>query len=96
MYLKTYEISAALESAGFYMGYHLSLGLAAGNCRSVFCADEKRCWPMIKGKVCVRPNMGRPSMEAAGIDAVAIAKKLVMKFGEKEQSAILAGLVMIA
>jgi predicted metal-binding protein len=96
VYKKVYEISTAIESTGFYMGYHLSLGLAAGNCRSVFCAEEKRCWPMIKGKACVRPNMGRPSVESAGIDAAAMAKNLKMKVHEKARCPILAGLVMIA
>jgi predicted metal-binding protein len=95
IFLKIYEISTAIESAGFYMGYHLSLGLAAGNCRAVFCADEKRCWPMIKGKTCVYPNMGRPSIEALGIDAVAMAKKLKWNIDEKAPCPILAGLVMI-
>ena len=95
IYLKIYEISTAIESAGFYMGYHLSLGLASENCRSVFCADEKRCWPMIKGKVCVRPNMGRPSLEAAGIDAAAMAKKIKWRLNENSKCPILPGLVMI-
>jgi predicted metal-binding protein len=94
-YKEVYEISTAIESAGFYMGYHLSLGLASGNCRSVFCSDEKRCWPMIKGKVCVRPNMGRPSMEAAGVDAVAMAKNLKWKLEENSKCFLLAGLVLI-
>jgi predicted metal-binding protein len=94
-YLKLYEITAALESSGFYMGYQLSLGLASGNCRGVFCADEKRCWPMIKGRACIRPNMGRPSMEATGIDALSIADKLNWHLPEGGSYPILAGLVMI-
>jgi predicted metal-binding protein len=94
-YKKIYEISTAIESAGFYMGYHLSLGLAAGNCRAVFCPEEKRCWPMIKGKVCVRPNMGRPSLEAVGIDGTAMARNFKIKLDEKAQDRILSGLVMI-
>jgi len=95
-YKKVYEISTAIESTGFYMGYHLSLGLAVGNCRSVFCPDEKRCWPMIKGRACIRPNMGRPSVESAGIDAAAMARNLKMKVDEKARCPILSGLVMIA
>jgi predicted metal-binding protein len=94
-FLKIYEISTAIESAGFYMGYHLSLGLAAGNCRAVFCSDEKRCWPMIKGKICVYPNMGRPSLEAAGIDALAMAKKLKWNLDDQSPCPVLAGLVMV-
>jgi predicted metal-binding protein len=95
LYLKLYEITTALESSGFYMGYHLSLGLASGNCRSVFCADEKRCWPMSKGRACIRPNMGRPSMEATGIDALSIADKLHWSLPEGASCRILAGLVMV-
>jgi predicted metal-binding protein len=94
-YLKIYEITTAIESAGFYMGYHLSLGLASGNCRAIFCHEEKRCWPMIKGKVCVHPNKGRPSMEAAGIDAAAMAEKLKWEIKEKAKCPVLAGLVLI-
>jgi predicted metal-binding protein len=96
IYLRLYEITTSLESSGFYMGYHLSLGLASGNCRSVFCADEKRCWPMIKGRTCTHPYRGRPSMEAAGIDAVSIAGKLNWLLPEDAACPLLAGLVLIS
>lgn len=96
LYGEVYKITTALESSGFYMGYHLSLGLACGNCRSVFCTDEMRCWPMLKGQACVRPNMGRPSMEAAGIDAFSIAGNLNWPMHEGGACPILAGLVLIA
>ena len=95
VYVKLYEIVAEIESTGFYMGYHLSLGLAAGNCRSVFCADENRCWPMLKGRPCIRPNLGRPSMEAAGLDALAMARKLNWQISENAPCQVLAGIVMI-
>jgi len=95
LYVKLYEIVAEIESSGFYRGYHLSLGLASGNCRSIFCTEEKRCWPMLKGKACVRPNMGRPSMEAAGIDAVAMAKQRSWHISENAPCQVLAGIVMI-
>ncbi|RJP78246.1 MAG: hypothetical protein C4522_13305 [Desulfobacteraceae bacterium] len=73
-YLLVYEIASILESASFYMGHHLAMGFAVGNCRSVFCPDEKRCVPMLKGKPCIHPNIGRPSMEAAGMDALCMAE----------------------
>ncbi len=95
LYLKTYEIVTLIESAAFYMGYHLSMGLASGNCRSVFCADEKRCWAMLKGKVCIHPNIGRPSMEAAGIDARSMGKRLNWPVSKDLSSPLLGGLVMI-
>jgi predicted metal-binding protein len=95
LYLKTYEIVTEIESTAFYMGYHLTIGLAAGNCRAVFCKDENRCWPLLKGQACVRPNMGRPSMEAAGIDSVAMAKYLKWQLPKSTLHPILAGLVLI-
>lgn len=95
LFLKIYEIVTKIESTAFYMGYHLTIGLAAGNCRAVFCKDENRCWPMLKGRACVRPNMGRPSMEAAGIDSVTMAKYLKWKIPENTPHPILAGLVLI-
>jgi hypothetical protein len=64
-YHDVYEIVSILESISFYMGHHLAVGFAAGNCRSVFCQNEKRCAPMFRGKSCIHPNKGRPSMEAA-------------------------------
>ncbi len=95
-YLKVYEITGMLESASFYMGYHLALGLSAGNCRSIFCADEKRCWPMIKGRVCIHPYKARPSMESFGIDAVPMAGKLDWKLPGGKGIPLLTGLVMVA
>jgi predicted metal-binding protein len=95
IFSKTYQIVTDLESTAFYMGYHLAIGLAAGNCRAVFCGDEKRCPPMYKGQACVRPNAGRPSMESAGIDAVAIAKHLNWKMPKDASYPVLAGLVLI-
>jgi predicted metal-binding protein len=95
-YLQVYEIVTLLESASFYMAYHLALGFATGNCRSIFCADEKRCWPMLKGRVCIHPYKGRPSMEAAGIDARAMAKNFKWGLPGGKATFLLAGLVMVA
>ena len=95
-YLKVYEIVTLLESASFYMAYHLALGFPTGNCRSVFCADEKRCWPTLKGKVCIHPYKGRPSMEAAGMDAAAMAERLKWEISGNKTAPLLAGLVMVA
>ncbi len=95
-YVRLYDLVTMLESACFYNGYHLAMGLAAGNCRSVFCRNEKRCWPMLKGKACIYPNRGRPSLEAAGIDAPAMAVHAGWEFNENSHEVLLAGLVMVA
>ena len=96
VFLRVYEIVTLLESAAFYRGYHLATGLAAGNCRSIFCAEEKRCWPMVKGRACIHPNIGRPSMVAAGIDTRAMAEKLGWTLPADEKNGPVAGLVMVA
>ena len=93
--LRVYEICALLESESFYMGYPLAIGLAMGNCRAIFCPDERSCWASVKGRKCVQPYKGRPSMEAAGIDAPAMARALKWKAPGKKADPLLAGLVMV-
>jgi len=93
-YLKIYKIVTIMESTSFYYGYHLAAGFAAGNCRAIFCANEKRCLPMLKGKACIHPNKGRPSMESAGMDAIAMAKNL--DWNPVEKSSVIYGLLMVA
>lgn len=73
--LTVYTITAKLESAGFYGGYHLTLGLAAGNCREVFCATEEKCQALKKGSPCRHPLKARVSMEACGLDIQEIAAR---------------------
>lgn len=68
-YRKLHEIVAAIESRSFYMGHYLAMGFAAGNCRSIFCADADQCVAMTRAKACKAPYKGRPSMAAAGMDA---------------------------
>jgi predicted metal-binding protein len=89
--LRVYEIVTLLESNAFYLGYHLTLGFAVGNCRAVFCHDENRCWAMVKGRCCIRPYRARPGMAAVGVDADAMARQA----GWSWQGPLLAGLVMI-
>jgi len=92
---RVYEIATVLESESFYMGYHLAVGFATGNCRAIFCAEESSCWAAVKGRKCVQPYKGRPSMEAAGIDPVAMAKAVKWGLPKREGAPLLAGLVMV-
>jgi predicted metal-binding protein len=84
-----------LESESFYMGYHLAVGFATGNCRAIFCAEESSCWASVKGRKCVQPYKGRPSMEAAGMDSVAMARAKKWRLPKREGAPLLAGLVMV-
>ena len=88
---RVYEIATLLESGAFYLGYHLCLGFATGNCRAVFCHDENRCWAMVKGRCCVRPYRARPGMAAIGLDADTMAREAEWTW----QGPLLAGLVMV-
>jgi predicted metal-binding protein len=70
-----FRIAASIESRCFYRGYHLALGLAATNCRDIFCHEERRCWAMLKGKACIQPYKARPPLEACGLDREVLVQK---------------------
>ncbi|KPA15436.1 metal-binding protein-like protein [Candidatus Magnetomorum sp. HK-1] len=72
---KVYEVTAKIESNCFYKNYHLAVGLAAGNCRKVFCSTKNSCQAMTKGKGCAFPMIARPSVEACGIDLISLAQE---------------------
>ncbi len=95
IYVKLHEMVAHIESAAFYMGHYLAMGFAAGNCRSVFCTEEGRCTAAVRTNGCTAPYKGRPSMAAAGIDAIKTAQKIRLQLPGADSS-FLAGLVMVA
>ncbi len=94
-YRKIHEIVSALEAAAFYLGYYLAMGFAAGNCRSIFCAVETQCNAAGRGKGCIAPYKGRPSLTAAGIDTRETARKVHLSHLNTERL-FLSGLVMVA
>lgn len=91
---KIYDIASRVESACFYGGYYLAIGLAAGNCKEVFCGDEKKCQALTVGKACRYPLRSRPSIEACGLDLEAIAAKA--GWDDYEPNAFLMGMVFVA
>jgi predicted metal-binding protein len=95
LFHKVYEITAALESASFYYGYHLAMGFAVGNCRAVFCANEPGCQAMKKGRPCLHPYKARPSMEAVGIDTRLLARDLGWQAVPGEDEGFLTALVLV-
>lgn len=94
-YRKLYEIVTAIESRAFYMGYYLAMGFAAGNCRSIFCADADRCIAMTRAKACNKPYKSRPSMAAAGMDAAQMSCNAGWP-PDIIKDPLLAGIVMVA
>lgn len=73
-YRKVFEIAGRLESLAFYDGYYLSVGFAAGSCKSTFCHD--RPCTVLQGEKCRLSLRARPSMEAVGIDCYRLAADL--------------------
>jgi Predicted metal-binding protein (DUF2284) len=72
---KVFKIAGLLESACFYGGSHLSISLAAGNCKDIFCDKEPGCQALKTGKPCLHPLKSRLSVEASGLDPKMIAEK---------------------
>jgi len=73
-YKKIFEVASAVESAAFYDGHYLSVGFAAGSCKSTYCFD-KPCAVLNREK-CRLQLRARPSMESVGIDCYRIAVEL--------------------
>ena len=101
-YKKVFEIASAVESAAFYDGHYLSVGFAAGSCKSTFCWD-KPCAVLNREK-CRFQLRSRPSMESVGIDCYRIASELSWEIYPIGSSAsacslphgLLMGLVLVA
>jgi predicted metal-binding protein len=73
-YRNIFKVVNIIESAAFYDGHYLSVGLGAGSCKSTFCHD-KDC-TVLKGEKCRLALRARPSMEAVGIDCYRLATEL--------------------
>ncbi|MEM2110951.1 MAG: DUF2284 domain-containing protein [Candidatus Bathyarchaeia archaeon] len=73
--IKLYEIVSEIESAAFYDGYYLALGLATGPCKKFFC-PQTDCALLLPGGKCRHPLKARPSMEGVCLDAYKMATKI--------------------
>ncbi len=101
-YKKIFDVASAVESAAFYDGHYLSVGFAAGSCKSTFCFD-KPC-AVLGGEKCRLALRSRPSMESVGIDCYRIATELgweIYPIGSSAGSrciphGLLMGLVLVA
>ncbi len=74
-YLRNYEIVSKIESAAFYDGYLLAVGLAGGPCKLYFCLD-KECSALVAGQPCRNALRARHSMEGVGMDVFTMAAKV--------------------
>jgi predicted metal-binding protein len=102
VFRKIYVICAQLENFSSELGYVSSKGLAAGSCKSVFCRNIP-CEALLKGGKCRYPSLGRPSMEALGINVFRLVKDVGWKIypilrhsnPKDVPSAMLAGLLLV-
>jgi len=101
-YKVVFEIVNKIESAAFYDGHYLSVGFAAGSCKSTFCRDLE-C-TVLSGEKCRLSLRARPSMEAVGIDCYRLATELgwdIYPIGSAAQAhcipaGTLMGLILVA
>ncbi|MFC2045232.1 DUF2284 domain-containing protein [Chloroflexota bacterium] len=71
---KADEIAAKIETPAFGDGYRFAIGFGAGSCRDTLC-NGGMCHMLDSGR-CRHILMARPSMEAVGIDATYLVKKV--------------------
>jgi predicted metal-binding protein len=71
-YILVYQIVALIEKRARELDYE-PLGFAAGDCKAVFCLYHPACRAIIDRSKCRHPDLSRPAMEAAGMDAFAMA-----------------------
>jgi len=90
---RIFKIAGLVEAASFYKGFYLAIGLAAGNCKDVFCRTDKKCQALTVGKPCRHPLRPRPSIKACGLDPESIADKAGWK--DIGENAFLMGMVFI-
>ena len=90
---QVFRIAGRVESASLYKGFYLAIGLAAGNCKDVFCKTEKKCQALTVGKPCRHPLKPRPSIEACGLDPGDIAGRAGWK--DFDEGSFLMGMVFI-
>ena len=70
---KSHEIIARIEAEAFHNGYYLAMGLGAGPCKPLFCADA--ACGVLKGEGCRQGLKARYSMESWGLDAFLMATR---------------------
>jgi len=99
---KVFVLCSKLENFSVERGYVRSKGLAAGSCKSVFC-NNIPCEALLDGGKCRYPSLGRPSMEARGINVFRLVKDVgwkiypILRDSDPKDipNAMLAGLLLV-
>jgi predicted metal-binding protein len=100
---RVYLITSKLEASARDEGFPHAAGLAAGSCKPVFCKGRS-CDALTDQGECRYPTLGRPSMEAVGINVFKLSKDVgwdihtILKDSDPEgvPKGMLAGLLLLS
>lgn len=103
-YILVFTIVKLLQKRARSLGYQITHGFAAGNCRDPFCHLQPHCQALMTGKGCRHPELSSFSMEASGMDVFTMAARAGWNHypiggactPEKIPSGNLMGLVLVA
>jgi predicted metal-binding protein len=103
-YILVFTIVKLLQKRARALGYKITHGFAAGNCRDPFCHLQPHCQALMTGKGCRHPELSSFSMEASGMDVFTMAARAGWNHypiggsctPEKIPSGNLMGLVLVA
>jgi len=68
-----HRIAATVEREARSCGLARALGLAAGSCKELFCAEEEACVVLHQQQPCLHPDIARPSISGLGVNFAALA-----------------------
>ncbi|MCG8473043.1 MAG: DUF2284 domain-containing protein [Desulfobacterales bacterium] len=72
---KLHGIAAALEGVAQGSGSTLTMGVATGGCRLLFCKNQNTCLKIESG-CCRHEKLAKPSMSGLGVDFTALCRSL--------------------
>lgn len=98
-----HETAAALEREALAQGCSSAVGLAAGSCKELFCAEAPFCRVVEKGASCLFPEKARSSVSGVGLHVRSLCDCLGWKlqWSEKQQgrevtTLLMLGMVLVA
>ena len=99
---KLHEIAAELERLAKEKGCLMTMGVATGGCKALFCKGHSDCL-VLKGEPCRHKELAKPSMSGLGVDFSALSdlagwtvnKVTAMSSTAQGEMGVLAGFVLI-
>lgn len=70
---RLHETAAILEQFAKNRGCIITMGVATGGCKALFCQDHDNCLKL-QGKLCRHQGLAKPSMSGLGVDFTALSE----------------------